>query len=331
MLRVRFVVLLVCASLAACDSGGDRLLEIDGSGVVRGTVVRDTDASGDIGAGDEPAANVPVALVLAGTADTVARASTNSAGLFSLPEVPVGRYEVVLAGGALGDTLIVVRRDPAPSSGDPSDPSVVTLGVGDTLDVEIALAYPTTSVAAARSLEVGRRVFVRAIATTDVAGAVPGQIFIQDRTGAIRVAASAASGVVPGDSVRVFGTTGVRDGQPILLNATAVTEAGGIPVDTMRVAAGTARSADDGRLDARLVLVREVFVTDTSSASGLFIMTVEDPSGSLRVAIPADERRPQYVPGRELDVTGVLAPRTGVQRTWELRPRSQADIVTGPL
>lgn len=331
-MRIRMLLAALCAAALGCDGGGDDLIDIDGTGVVRGLVFRDLDASGDLGGADEPARNLSVALVRAGSGETVARTRTASDGTFVFSAVPVGSYEVAVPSDALGDSVRVVYRDPPGlpvEQIDDDDLAAVTVGLADTVAVQIGVGYFVLDIAGARALPSGRRVFVRGVASA-VFGATGDTVHVQDSTHAIRATGAAGSGAAVGDSVLVLATTARRDGQPVLAPATVRTTGSGFRVDTTGVSAAVARTASGGRLDARLVRVAEVLVVDTSSSGGRFLMTVEDPSGSVGVTVPIALVRSEFVPGAEFTVTGVLVPRQGVQAVWDVRPRSAADIVRRP-
>lgn len=330
--RIAFLV----AGLAltpACEPSGSGLIEIDGSGTIVGTVFVDANASGSFDAGDQPPSSLSVALVVAGTADTVARTRTNDVGAFSFPGVPVGRYEVVVPGGALSDTMSVVFRDPpgAPvTSIGPNDVTTVAVGIDDSVAVRIGVAYPIVTVEAARTIASGRRVFVHAVALGPVGAAAAAELHLDGDTRAIAARGVTAPGLLPGDSVRVFGVTGTRDGQRVLNGASAVVLASGAEFDTISLDAEAAASAGGGVHDARLVRVAELLAIDTARTSQRFIITAEDPSGRVDVSIPLANLRPEFVPGAEFSVLGLLVPRTGVPGVWRVHPRFVEDIVVHP-
>ena len=82
----------VAASLGAAltggcaNAGGDRLLGIEETGVVAGVVYFDGNATRELEADEERLAGVGVGLVIAGTRDTVASATSDGIGRTSCRE-----------------------------------------------------------------------------------------------------------------------------------------------------------------------------------------------------------------------------------------------------
>ena len=68
-------------------------------------------------------------------------------------------------------------------------------------------------------------------------------------------------------------------------------------------------------------------MTDTARAAGRFVMTAENPGGTIDVSIPVGGIQAEYVPGFEFDVVGVLVPQPGLPGRWQVRPRSPADVL----
>lgn len=328
MLRRLLVPALVV--LAACDNAGeDRLLDVDASGRVAGAVFLDLDASGTPGAADAPASNLQIALVSAGTADTVARVRTDADGVFDFGAVAAGTYDVVVPAGGLGDSIAVVFRDPPGlpiDQIDPDDDTSITVGRNDSIDVEIGVGYHVVSVEEARMLPAGRRVIVRGTALSGIGAVGDGALYLQGESRAIRVTSATGDAVVPGDTVFALGTVGVRDGQPALIGGNARIDGSDGAVDTVLLAAGDARTADGGAHDAQLIRLAAVLVTDTATVATRFVVTVEDPSGTVDVIVPGAAAFPEAVPGNELDIVGLLVPAPGVASTWQVRPRSPDDV-----
>lgn len=323
-------VLFAAVAMLGCESARNgSILDIEAEAAVRGVVFLDSNASADFEATDVPAANVTVALVLTGTADTVARIRTEADGTFSFPLVPVGRYDVVIPTAALGDSLDIVYRDPpgeAVADFAPDDTTSIALAAGDTATVRVGLAFPVLSIEAARELPAGRRIFVRGAALASSSAVVNGSLFVQGETQAIAATNVGANSIAIGDSVLVLGRTGLREGQPVLTNATAISLESAVDIDTLDVDAAGAASAVGGMHDANLVVVSDALITDTESVGQRFVMTIEDPSGQVDVSIPVTSALPTYVSGANLSVTGVLVPLSGGIQRWQIRPRSPADI-----
>lgn len=318
-------------ALAACEPAGTgNIVEVEASGTIVGLVFVDANASGTLDGADQPAALLTVALVLAGSADTVADTRTDAEGAFSFPFVAAGTYDVVVPASALGDTMAVVFRDPPGlpvGQIGPEDTTSVTVGDGDSASVTLGVAYPIVDVETARTLPVGRRVFVAGVTVAGVGTAADSTLFIEGTTRGIAVRRSPAITATAGDSVLVFGTTATRDGQRVLNEGSAAVRASDVAFDTIRLNAAQARTAGGGVHDARLVRVDQLVATDTARVSGRFIITAEDPSGTVEVSVPIARIQPEYVPGYEFDAIGVLLPRPGVVGVWQLRPRADEDLL----
>lgn len=320
-----------CILAAACDNAGeDRVFDIDASGTIEGAVFLDLDASRTPSADDDPAVNLFVALVVEGTTDTVARVRTNAEGFFTFPAVDAGTYDVVIPAGDLGDTIRVVYLDPPGSPIEnigPTEITSVTVGADDSVSVLLGVSYFIVSVEQARALPTGRRVFVRGLALNTFEDG--DTLFLQGDTRALRVLGASGEDLVPADSALVLGTTATRDGQPVLLNGAAQFEGSGGAIDTLQLGAGTARTAGGGVHDARLVSLHAALVTDTATIGSRFVITVEDPSGTVAISAPTSFDF-DFGPGDELDAVGILVPAPGLASTWQVRPRTPEDVRLRP-
>ena len=330
MRRALFLFALA-VGLGACEpAGGDNIFDIDGQGTIEGIVFVDANATDDIESEDLPAADLSVALVLSGTTDTIARTETDDDGFFTFPLVPVGRYDVVVPDAALDDSMSVVYRDPPGESVGtlgPGDTTAVTVGVADTVTVRIGIAYPTYTVAEARLLPVGRRIFVRGVALAPIDSVADDALFIEGDDRGIAITGLSLSGFTPGDSVLVSGVTGLRDGQPVVIGSDVTASSAGEVFDTIALTAAEARTAGGGVHDARLARIVDLTVTDTTRVGQRFIATAEDPSGSVEISIRSASAPAGLIPGAQLSVTGILVPQPGVVAVWQIRPRSLEDIV----
>lgn len=331
----RYAILMaLCALAAACDPAGEeRILDIDAFGTVDGIVFLDLDASSTPGAADVPAANLLVALVREGSSDTVADVRTDVTGLFVFPIVEAGTYEVVVPPSSLGDSLRVVYRDPPGSPVEdigPGEATSITVGRDDSVSVVLGVGHHIVTVEEARALPNGRRAFVRGVALTSIGALGDTALYMQGDTRGLRATRVTGDDLLPGDSVLALGTIATRDGQPVLLNAIARLDGTGGAIDTLDLGAGTARTAGGGVHDARLALLEAVLVTDTATVGSRFTITVEDPSGTVVVSVPVDFDLGDIAPGDELDVLGVLVPAPGIASTWQIRPRSSADVTLLP-
>jgi hypothetical protein len=172
------------------------VLSIPGTGLVGGVVYLDVDGNRQAGGPDNGLQNVRVRLVVAGTGDTVARATSDANGTFVLGSVPVGRYTVVLPGEAVfGDTIAIVRIDTAD----------VSLNPDDTVQVQVAVSYPKVTIAEARQLPLGTKVFIEGVALNSLPTFGDTTVSIEDTTGALRITGVRGPLVALGDSVRFLG------------------------------------------------------------------------------------------------------------------------------
>jgi hypothetical protein len=145
----------------------------------------------------------------------------------------------------LGDTMTVVFRDPpgAPVGEIEDDEVLFTVGDGDTVATGVGVAYPIVSVETARTLPVGRRVFVAGVVVAGAGSAADSTIFLEGDTRGIAARRTLSPGG-PGDSVIVFGVTATRDGQPVLTDAVARVIASELAFDTIPLFAAEAANAE---------------------------------------------------------------------------------------
>ena len=319
------------APLTACDPAGeDRILAIEAVAAVTGVVFVDVNGSGALEAQDT-AARVPVALIRLGTMDTVARTTTGSLGNFTFLDVPVGRYEVAIPNSALGDSLdVVFVEQPDPGAG--SDSTIVELAVGDSAGITIGIGFPTVTVAEARALDAGRKVFVRAVAQTFRDEFGDTSLYVRDDDAAIRVARILGPQIFPGDTVHVLGISGTRLGQPVLVNVATFVMAIGSEPDPEPVAAPEVPDARDGTLDAALVAVAGLTVEDTTrlGPDDLVLHTAYGAT-SIDVLVHQDGSFDfdAYPELSTIDVVGILVPASA-GGPWRLQPRSVEDITVAP-
>jgi hypothetical protein len=313
-------ILVATAFLSGClGTGEDRVTSIDATGIVTGLVYFDANGSREPDATDPPVALVGVRLLVGGTTDTLVRTLSDQAGLFNMPTVPVGIYEIVVDPVTIPDSLQLVEIDP----------TFLLTAKDDTATSFIALSFPVVSVEDARQLPDGERVFIEGIALNAQSTFGDQTVHVAGRTGAIRVLRVGEPNVFAGDSVRVLGTTSTLDGQPVLNNATVF----GVSITSVppaeRLTTSIAASGGVGTLDAALVQVVDATIADTSTVADGFLLSVNDGSGAL--AILLDEDAPfvdptAFEPGLVIDATGLLVPTPGVPDTWGLKPRSDADL-----
>ncbi|MDH3290760.1 MAG: hypothetical protein OEZ42_08975 [Gemmatimonadota bacterium] len=312
------------AALAAClvgcgNVGEDRVLSIMATGSIEGVVYFDQNGSGQLDGSEVGLADIGIRVIALGTRDTVARPVTASDGSFATAQLPVGRYRVSFAPGAIGDSVVVTQFEDSVALLAPGGMALVTVGVG----------FPSLTIAGARAQVPGKRFFVEGVALTalDVFGDTT--THVADGTGAIRAVRVRRTVVQQaGDSVRLQGTVASRAGQPVLDDVTVIVlDINRLIPPAELVSTGVAASADGGRLDAALAQVRNVAIADTATGATGFALTLDDGSGALTVLLDADIvfDLTGLDPGASIDATGVLVPDGG--GTWRLKPRGNGDLV----
>lgn len=311
--------LLPLLPLFVACAAGERLVTIPGQGYVAGLVYFDRDGDSVPGGPDEALQGVGVRLVIAETIDTLARATSDANGAFVFGAVPVGRYTIAVPSAPVfGDSLQVVRIDTAD----------VSLAVSDTSQVNVSVSFPSYTVAEARARPLGEKIFVLGLALNSSPAFGDSTVHLADTSGTMRVTGARGELVAAGDSVRVLGETGARDGQPVLADGQVWLIGIGGPVETS-VTTLDASTAGGGVLDAALVKVDSATISDTATVDGDYIATVDDGSGPVRIVFDEDLRftdmRTLYVPAAAIDATGVLVP-DGLG-AWRLKPRGDSDLV----
>jgi len=323
--RARRTVLVMGAlslvAFTACSNAGeDRVLSIEASGVVAGFVYFDTDGGREPDGGDKGLAGVEVYLIARGTIDTVGSETTDADGAYSISLVPAGRYRIAVDTSSFADSAEVVRIDTAD----------VDVGPNDSLTVYIAVSFPLVTIAEVRAAPVGEKFFVDAVALTGIGGFGDTTMHIADTSGALRLTnvQRFPQGVFSGDTVRMVGTRQTRLGQPTLDRARVVVVLSFQGVaDPVTTASGVAATADGGALDAALVKVLGLVITDTATVDGDYTFDADDGTGVLRLILEQDLAidKSAFLPDTTLDATGVLVP-DGLG-SWVLKPRGQSDLV----
>ena len=313
---------LLSLLLSAC-AAGDRIVSVPGQGFLGGLVYLDRDGNREPGGPDQALQGVGVGLVVAGTLDTVARATSDANGGFVFGAVPVGRYTVVVpVASVFGDSLQVVRIDTAD----------VSLGVDDTTEVNVSVSFPSYTVAEARTRPLGEKIFIEGLVLNNSPAFGDSTVHLRDTTGAIRITGTRGPLVAAGDSVRFLGTVAALNGQPVIENGQAtILQIVGLPV-AIGVLTFSAASAQ-GDLDAELVrIVDATIADDTATVNGDYQFTVDDGSGPVLVVLDQDvgftTPRDLYFPGEVIYAVGVLVP-TG-SGAWVLKPRNNS-LTNGDL
>jgi hypothetical protein len=313
-----FALALVCVVYAACSSDGGSVLTVRATGTVAGLAFIDRDGNAVLDVNvDAPLGGLGLALLIPGARDTIARTTTRTDGIFELPNVPVGRYVIVADGASASDSLSITTFG-----------GEFTIVAADTTVVTIVASYPTVSPAQARLLPPGRRVFVTGIALSTWTSFADSTLHIGSGERAIRATRVRATPATAGDSVRVLGTTAVREGQPSIVDGTAFVVGPARLPAAQHLSTARAATADGGVLDAAQVEIRNAAIlTGILNSAGDLLLTVNDGSGPLEVRIDRTSGIPidPYVPGAVLNATGVLVPAPAGGR-WRLRPRAERDL-----
>ena len=186
------------------------------------------------------------------------------------------------------------------------------------------------SVGSARALPAGARVILEAVSANAWATFGDSSLYVSDATDAIRVLQVPPIAVAAGDSVRVFGTLELRDGQPAVVSPTVSVIGKSSVRAAVPLLAATAAQASGGKLDAATVQVKNATILSVTTLSpGVIRLSVSDASGRLEILVyglPAAGTDPPLVPGVVIDATGVLSPIGG--GVWRLRMRAGPDLVT---
>jgi hypothetical protein len=191
------------------------------------------------------------------------------------------------------------------------------------------VSFPSYTVAEARARPLGEKIFVLGLALNSSPAFGDSTVHLADTSGTMRVTGARGPLVAAGDSVRVLGEAGARDGQPVLADGQVwLIRIVDLPVATS-VTTLAASTAGGGVLDAALVKVDSATISDTATVNGDYIATVDDGSGPVRVVFDEDlsftDMRTLYVPAAAIDATGVLVP-DGLG-AWRLKPRGDSDLV----
>ncbi len=293
------------------------MLGITATGTVQGVVFFDANGNRALDLADVPQPDIGVRLVVDGTRDTLARVTSDAAGGFVV-SLPVGSYNVAVDSATVADSVEVVKIDP----------TSFRVELGDTVTALIAVSFPKVTIAEARALPPGERVFVEGTTVTGRATFGDRSVHLADGTGAIRVTRVRPSAIIASDSLRFLGRIAIENGQPTLNDAAPFLIAVVDPIDPEGVTTAVAAGADGGRLDAALVEVTAAAIQDTATVSDGLQLSVDDGSGALELLLDSDvpfTNLAAYVPGAELDAQGVLVPTAG-GATWQLKPRFDSDL-----
>ena len=318
MMHPRNLSLLALLAVAGCDNAGDNLglPPLREGGIAIG-VVLDRDGSGGVSGPDTVFVGARVALFVEGGVDTFRVATTDADGFALFGDLPIGRYTFAVVPGSVGDSLPLITN---------GDGALRITANPDSLGAQATamIGYANLTLAEARAAAPGRRVFVRGIVSAPFQNYTDSATFLAGVAN-LRVTSAehrpGRTGNNPGDSVVVFGTTGVDAGQPVLLNGQVQTVAERPAPVVTEVTVVEAGSARNGELDAALVRVGTATVGDTVTVGEYFHVEIAAGADTVLVIYDPKHQVPKQVftPGRAIQVRGVLVPNGN--GTWHLKPR----------
>jgi len=310
-------------ALAACQNAGSSLgFDLTRSAAINVLLYLDRDGSRTPTNLDTSFAKARVALLAHGTNDTVKIQTSSGIGVARFDAVPVGQYRIAVVQSSIGDSITVAAIDT----------NEVTLAARDTaVNVIVRLSYPELTIRQARALPLGKRAFIRGVVLAGVQSFRDTTSHIADSSGQIRLTRVALRGGLtgnnPGDSVSVLGVASSRAGQPTL-DQSLLTRIGSRPAPiAFSLNTASAATASGGTLDAALVQVIGVNISDTVAVSPDFQVTASDGSGPVKIILDANLGFPRtlFRPGHSINVKGVLVP-DGLGG-WNLKPRDFSDVV----
>jgi uncharacterized repeat protein (TIGR01451 family) len=318
---------IVAASWSCLDASSVDLLQIEGVATVMGQAYVDLDNDGALSAGDGVLADADVVLMASFRGGVVDVATTDSLGAFTLSDVPVGSYVLVIDTTALGDSLVTAGAG-----------AQLTLLAGDMTVLELGATFEALALEDALAAPVGSRIFTSGIALNTRVNSDPnGQVHFEGETAFLRALNVERGTLNPGDSVRLLGRVVVDNGRPALDNVTPrILVPSAQAVVPIEMSTATATTADGGSLDAALARIRRAEITDTSTVDGDFRFWADDGSDSVEVVIReflvpsvnTSTFRPDTIIRIE-EATGLLSPYddgSGAIR-WRFFPRQQSDVV----
>ncbi len=329
-MRARSLVVLLAGLAAACENAGQNLALPDlPLGAIGVGVYLDRDGSLTQSAGDTVFAGARVSLLVAEGTDTIRTATSGADGVAAFNDVPLGSYRVVVDRAALGDSIGVVV-------GDTGIIRIVAQQTGIVATRVVRLGFREVTVAEARALPAGQRVFVRGIVHSALQFFRDSSSFVSSKGASIRITGArhrpGRTGNNVGDSVIVLATTGAKNGQPVLVGGLIGTlGVAGVPIP-LPITVAEARTAKGGTLDAAFITVVGARIADTVAANPDFLVIIADVADTTiktDVLIDAQLNAPRTIfrPGFPITVRGVLVPRG--DGTWVIKPRGGTDVTIG--
>ena len=318
------LALLLTTSAVACDpSLSERIIAIEDPGSVRLFLFIDTNLNGQFNPGqDSLARNLLVSLRMKGAATDAQATRTDSVG-FAAFSVPAGRYRPILSTVVLGDSLQVMNGG-----------GEFTVAARDTIQIGVTIAFAILDVTQARAAPLNRKFWLTGIVANTPAAFGDSTMHVVNAISALRATRVRPSPILPGDSVVLFGTRTTRDGQPAFDVQSSFIRAQLNPPLPDTLSTALASTADAGRRDARLALIRSAVIADTATtANGSRLLRVDDGTGTVAVILSSNLNFTplnQYAIGVRLDVTGLLVPDPFEFTRWQIKPRGRQDLVIQP-
>lgn len=312
----------------ACDNSGSKITAPEYyNGAVYARFYLDMDGDGVRSQTDSGVPGIRLVLFSANGSDTLRNAISDSTGLVSFKDLPLGSYRFSIVGSTIGDSIRLIQGDSS---------RVRILARLDSLtDMrEFLLSWPTLTTAEARTAAHGKRVLIKGRMLAPAQLFQSRIAFVGDSQAAIRVAdvsypvGQGEPGI--GDSVVVIGRVESDQGQPIL-RSSLVRTLGSRPTPLPRVTTvSEARTANGGELDARYVEVSGLTVGDTLLTANdyrMLAVSALDPEENVVVLIDRliDVVHARFKLGQPVVVRGVLVPQA--DGSWAIRPRTTLDII----
>lgn len=284
----------------------------------------DHDLQPGFGGADRRAEGLRFQVVLRGSETAVAEGVTDELGVATMEKIPVGTYDLRVDPTYLADSLVVTEIDT----------TRITLTAGSTFGVAVGVTPVSGTVAEARALAEGRRIWVEGIALNRRGASLDQSIHVLGSDSvAIRVVLPASSPGAEGDSVRVLGRAVSSGATRHLVDGVAIVTSEALwPVAPREVAVGEVADAAGGTLDAHLVVAHDAVVADTLTIP--FVgrrVTITDGEESFVALLRIQngfETAP--VPGTPVAaLAGLLTPDPDAPGRWLLVPRSRSDALFG--
>lgn len=319
------LVFLAAASLLAGCSEiliDDQMVEVDGTGLVRGTVFIDQNGNRENDEADEPLPDVRVRILQPLGGAEIQSAVTDEAGTFVLDAVPVGTYRADVDRSTLPDSLDIIAGDER-----------FVLSADATITVRLQASFSSYDLAEVVALEPGVRVFTTGIALNPRDPEGDAAVHLSDGSAYLRATNVENVPVTVGDSVRLSGRTALEAGLPVLddVQVFFLREGAVNPVPLDR-ATSAAANADGGELNAALVRIRDAEILDTVTVDGDLVATIDDGSGPVDLVLRSyldfdtDAFAPEF--SRVDEATGLLVGQLqgdgGVE--WRILPRFPRDV-----